>query len=246
MQDKLDHFQFWLQESSDYSLDVRIIVDGSQDNTLGQVQAIVDNCKNSRLSVTTGEFGNPGGARNKGLSDISSTWICFWDSDDLPILKNIFEVIENTSTSTNAIIGNFLVRNFADSYGSHPIPSSGKSRIHLLSIVNRPGLWRWVFRTDLITGLNFPDLNIGEDQCYLAKVLALNPIIAKSNKPFYSYSINRGDSQTGRNEFNGDLDPALLELRNALHKCSGRYFRIFIRLLIFRMRITQVKKRYIS
>jgi hypothetical protein len=53
-----------------------------------------------------------------------------------------------------------------------------------------PGIWRFVFKRELVAHLSFPDLRMGEDQVFLQRVFLQNPYVCVSQQIFYKYHTN--------------------------------------------------------
>jgi hypothetical protein len=90
------------------------------------------------------------------------------------------------------------------------------------SIALNPGLWRWVVRRDFAKNVKFPELSMGEDQCYIAKLLQNDPKVFFSQKVFYRYRVGSGDSLIGSRLKIGDLIE-ILRIEFSLGNYPKRY-----------------------
>lgn len=132
--------------------------------------------------IFRGLFGNPGGARNAGLWEASGEWIWFIDSDDLVQLDKLDTIIST------------LLRGNADFYVGqyqHYLELEHTKHLHdkltVQGIGIDLGIWRMIFRHKSLHKIQFPDLSMGEDQVFVAKVLTANPDIYFLPFPIYEY-----------------------------------------------------------
>lgn len=241
MASKLGLFQSWIAQIEHLPISVHVVVDQSRDETLKEVLAIVTSMKNKRISLTSGIYLSPGSTRNAGLVNINTRWVAFWDSDDYAFAENVIEAIGATSEATNAIIGSYISSEFSNSPDWIAFDSAEPSKPSLINILRNPGIWRWVFSTELIAGIEFPKYLMGEDQCFLAEVLIRNPIIEYSDNIFYSYSINRMDALTARKNKYDDLKMAITRISMIAQKSNNLKIRLLIEFAIFRLRLTAMK-----
>jgi glycosyltransferase involved in cell wall biosynthesis len=134
------------------------------------------------------DSGNPGGARNAGLICATAEWITFWDCDDEPRVSKIFEMILSSSEAKNQVlVGSFQIKSL----------EGETSTIRILDLNNwdidlglNPGIWRFVFRKDLIEDTRFPDARMGEDQIFLQRVISKEPDVLISHIVTYVYRTN--------------------------------------------------------
>jgi hypothetical protein len=86
----------------------------------------------------------------------------------------------------------------------HETPPS-KSFEHLID----PGLWRYAFSTASHGLLRFPNLKMGEDQCFLVQALLVQPDVYQSNEVVYNYRVGYGEQLTSSLENVSDLELSL-------------------------------------
>ena len=95
------------QELNEMEYEVILVNDGSQDDSFGQIQDIIDGHRN----IIRIDQDNQGlsGARNTGLLHAKGDYILFVDSDDL-LVKNsvayLLQIAENTSA--DLVVADFL------------------------------------------------------------------------------------------------------------------------------------------
>jgi glycosyltransferase involved in cell wall biosynthesis len=136
------------------------------------------------LEVTCG---NPGGARNAGLEAAKNEWVVFWDCDDFPYATNYLKLInEALVNGSNMAIGNFATERI----GRERIGNQKISQSHWQTQVGlNPGIWRMAFSRDLIQEVRFPELSMGEDQVFIARVMLREPSVYICNIIVYQYRI---------------------------------------------------------
>ena len=135
--------------------------------------------------VLIGAFGNPGDARNLGISNSSKEWLMFWDVDDEPNIGRIEIAIHNFPRGIDLAIGGFSV--------SHVRNSPKLTVVENGELVNEnqvawdPGIWRMVFRRQFIQNIFFPSLRLGEDLVFICRTLLKHPKVIFVQESLYTY-----------------------------------------------------------
>jgi glycosyltransferase involved in cell wall biosynthesis len=132
--------------------------------------------------IVRGNFGNPGAARNAGLQESTGEWIWFVDSDDIVVFDDIDALILMLkSASADIYVGQYL----------HYLELENKRHIHkdaeFQTIGIDLGIWRMVFKREIINEVLFPELSMGEDQVFVAMLLSSNPKLQLVPFPIYEY-----------------------------------------------------------
>jgi len=68
---------------------------------------------------------------------------------------------------------------------------------NLQAVGTQPGLWRFIFAKELISGLQFTNSKMGEDQEILVQVMTKNPKISFTEINSYQYCVSRKGQLTG-------------------------------------------------
>lgn len=234
MAGRLDRLQEWLTRVDFLSTQVIIIHDKRDENTSSELTSITSGISSSSLVLKEGFFGTAAGARNSALSICEGEWICFWDSDDQP---NYDLVISELDSAYDVIIGEFSIET----------PSGFVSKVwhgtddeqSLTRMSFNPGLWRMAFRSTVIEDITFPEIAMGEDQCFLAQ-LDWNILKTKfSNGVFYNYFSGWENQSTGREKSRLPLVESLRYLRQLLKTGKGK--EEFTRNLAARQFLTLIK-----
>jgi glycosyltransferase involved in cell wall biosynthesis len=173
-----------------------IVVHDKRDELTGpELEEIVSRYSNTRVTLHEVSFGNPGETRNYGIQHVETDWVCFWDSDDEPMVENFREMIETAERNQkNIAIGCFESLNKTKTnFLSHKFPSQG-----LDEVAKNPGIWRWAFRLDRVGSIRFPALWMGEDSIFLARLFLHENEIFYFGKVVYRY-IQWSENQLTRN-----------------------------------------------
>ena len=236
MAGRLDRLQQWLSRVDFKSTQVIIVHDKRDENTGSELRSIISRIDSPALTLQEGFFGTAAGARNSALSNCEGKWICFWDSDDQP---NYELLIKGLDSSYDVVIGEFSVE----------LPKGliirvkhGSNDEQSLSRVSfNPGLWRMAFQSKVIKNLTFPEIVMGEDQCFLAQ-LNWNLLKTKySGETYYKYFSGGHNQTTGRGKSRMPLVLSLGFLQQLLEKKIGK--EEFIRNMASRQFLTLFKSR---
>jgi glycosyltransferase involved in cell wall biosynthesis len=158
---------------------------------------IINHQQGKNIKILEVSCKNPGEARNSGLQEVQTTWVSFCDSDDQPNLQNMSEVL-NTKTANyyDVIRGRYGV--YRGNTGAIPrkFEVDGDVSNHWDLISFGPGIWRYIFKTELVRDTKFPELSLGEDQIFLMRTFWSAPKIKQSELNFYTYFLGSPDALT--------------------------------------------------
>ena len=236
MAGRLDLVQQWLSRVDFKSTQVIIVHDKRDEKTGVELRSIISRIDSPGLTLQEGIFGTAAGARNSALANCEGEWICFWDSDDQP---NYELLIKNLDSSYDVVIGEFSIE----------IPTGLITRVKhgsndeqsLTRVSFNPGLWRMAFQSKVIKHLSFPEIVMGEDQCFLAQ-LNWNSLRTKySGAVFYTYFSGWHTQTTGQGKSRLPLVLSLRFLQELLEKKTGK--EEFIRNMASRQFLTLLKSR---
>lgn len=190
-----------------------------------------DFSNNLKEKFVYGSFGSPGEARNAGLKVCTSDYVIFWDVDDLPEIETTCAVIRDLSIdSPEALVGKWT-------------PLGNKETIlsnQPIDVGNNPGLWRWIFKRSLIGQTKFTDLMWGEDQLFLAEILAKDPSILRVDAVLYRYNDKSSDSLTSRTHNAKDL-PEVSRRIIRLSPIANNQVLVVMTLMLMRQSLTILK-----
>jgi glycosyltransferase involved in cell wall biosynthesis len=236
MAGRLQNLRSWINEAIDADMEVVIVHDFRDSNTQLELEEICANIKSKKISLLSGRFGSPGSARNYGMKHVTTEFVTFWDSDDLPRPEAYVMEIEKNNRKVDILIGQYIVRNKT----LLPKNTFASSDYDLKAFSFNPGLWRMIFRRDLIGNLDFDEMKMGEDQVYLGKCLEKVETIDYTSTIFYEYFIEVDGQLTRSKSSRIQLIEAfnkIIEMRRTANSDQLKYLSI----VITRMRITLFK-----
>jgi glycosyltransferase EpsJ len=193
MQGRLIQLEKWAKEAVKNNVQVILVHDWREDETEHELGLISKKLGQSEQDFISGKYGSPGAARNAGLKIAKGQWIAFWDSDDLPDVKNFLEMVDNADQSNFEVaIGSFSYFTMEDriidkKFAFPRIVDPGD----LVGILRNPGLWRWAFRNEILKDAFFSKNKMGEDQQYLIEIDAFKREKYFYKKIVYQYRINQ-------------------------------------------------------
>jgi len=172
---------------SQRDLEILVVNNGSTDDSLEILEEYVR--KDSRIKLISRIHGEVADARNDALALATGEFVAFCDSDDsLP--PNAYESLLHKAEQTGADV-------VAGSY--YNMDDHGKQELCLFPVKKTldifelffsvPCVWNKLFRRSFLESyqLRFPELIIGEDVLFLAKVLKSNPKVTHIMTPVYFY-----------------------------------------------------------
>ena len=185
---------------------------------------------------------NPGGARNAGLIASESEWIVFWDCDDSPNAENCLKLINQAMTNgSNLAIGSFVVEKVDTKYQTSHIV---QSRHWPTQVGLNPGIWRMAFSRELVQKINFPELSMGEDQVFIARVILAAPLVHVSDIIVYHYRVGIPNQLTKNRKKVTDLRIANDLILSEISQISQN--NTVISAMIIRQTVTLIKNHIIN
>jgi glycosyltransferase involved in cell wall biosynthesis len=153
---------------------------------------------------------NPGGARNLAIKIADTSWIQFCDSDDYSAIEGTLKLLESARyEKCDAIIAGFIYREaLSEEVPAKQVNLESNMINRVFGIVKNPGIWRWIFRTDVVKDCKFPETRMAEDQVFISRFLARNPVLFFKNDVIYTYNTNVSGSLTS-NFQSDELDKSL-------------------------------------
>ena len=234
----LQNIESIILELSEFPIELIFILDTSEKTAESQLLNLCNKTGIRNYQILKSNGRNPGATRNIGISAATGDWLVFFDSDDMPNAKNIVSGVTSCNSDIDVIIGTYEVQLF--SLNSHQrISIYHNSDLSWPSISLNPGLWRWVVRREFVRDVTFPELSMGEDQCYLATLLQNNPKIVFSPKIFYRYNRRQNNSLTGSKAKIRDL-LEVIKMELSLRNFSLNYRKVK-NYIIIRQLITLIK-----
>lgn len=186
MAGELGNLESWVKKSLNYDLEV-IFVHDIQDSVTGiELQKFVQTLNNDKFKLIEKAVASPGLARNLGLKVAKGHWIAFWDSDDLPQVKEVMESIEEYQ-NYEVVIGRYKVYDRT----SNVETSLPLNKLSFRGIGENPGLWRMLFKRDLFGEIKFSSIRMAEDQVFISQLNLKSRKLVFTSRFLYTYYKGR-------------------------------------------------------
>jgi len=235
MHGKMKNLFWWLNQVDDHECEVIIIHDKQDQKTSEELQQRLEYLNSSKVQFLEGNFGSPGLARNFGKQHASGTHIMFCDSDDVLQLSSAIEVIRQNPIP-KIIIGGYEAVNSQSNHKivKHQEPAS------LVQLAKSPGIWRFIFKIEVIENLEFTEYCMGEDQLFLAQLSMFSQDVLRVSETLYHYYTNTPGQLTSQK----DRIPDLMSVIGGLKKLEMQFHgqnRTLVKLLILKNCLTVLK-----
>lgn len=245
MSTKLSNLRHWLRTVDFESIEVILVHDIQDVDTGRELKEITLNIP--QIQLIEARYGSPGMARNAGLDLAKSEWIVFWDSDDLPEVEEVIEMIEIAANGNFAVaVGGFTVQTLTSPnlHSLHLIENSVSGKL-FEEFGMQPGLWRWAFRNEIIGKIRFKAFRMAEDQCFLFDLNLAGQRIYVHPKSVYTYFVGDEQQLTNNPKALSDLLKSVPYLMRSI-KGSNASKSEFGALLITRQVLTALKRGVLS
>jgi glycosyltransferase involved in cell wall biosynthesis len=237
MAGNLKYIQSWSTETDKYSMEVILVHDIADSETSKELKDLIQKLKNpEKFTILEGKYGGPGAARNKGLEIAKGEWVAFWDSDDKPMLSNVYKYILVANFSDEIIVGGFITNNISNDHINHN--NALKASVKSVSI--NPGLWRMVFRRNTINYTRFSNFRAAEDQLFLANMKFAERKIMFVSDIFYEYTLGQKNQLTNSVKAISDI-PSASKAIYFLSLESSKAQMNFNLMMIIRQQLTIIK-----
>jgi glycosyltransferase involved in cell wall biosynthesis len=237
MDGNIDKLSNWIEKIDPNLVEIILIHDKQDETTAQALETMRAKLPTHNTIMVEGRWGNPGAARNEGLAIATQEWIAFWDADDMPDFENVLNSLKNQDAKTEIVIGQFVV---VDMF--HGGASSSQSKTACLNdLILNPGMWRMIFRREVVSSLKFLPISMAEDQLFLiSNELATRNIVYTSSL-FYTYYQGQINQLTQNPSKILDLHVSLEVLSKFFSSVEGLNLR-FARLLYLRQFSTLLKR----
>jgi glycosyltransferase involved in cell wall biosynthesis len=219
-----------------------ILVMDNQSNQAFEALCNIATKMNIDGRVIQDNSGNPGGARNSGKLLATRHWITFWDCDDYPILEEVTRlVMDAETTKAEVAIGAFEIENLRNGIFVRHVMNLKAPQVN---VGLNPGIWRMIFRYDVLKGINFPNLSMAEDQVFIQRVINQNLKVIFRNYAVYRYRTGVNNQLTSDVKRKKDLTAANSLATNEYNP-QGKQRKMAITMLM-RQKLTILKTSDIS
>jgi glycosyltransferase involved in cell wall biosynthesis len=237
MNGKLKNLNSWIDEALLLTCEVILVEDISNQMFTSELDELIALRTSGNLKRVSGQFGNPGSARNAGKEIARGEWITFWDSDDVGFPEKVLKVLSNVDQETDLIIFSSETREWSNGriVGENHINSLSSD---ISQVAVHPGIWRMIFKSKFIESLSFPPFRMAEDQVFLAKVIQENPEISFCDEIIYSYFLNVPGQLTSSTEAIADLGLAIVDMQKLRGNTATA---LFVEELLIRQHISAIR-----
>ena len=178
------NLESWLRKLDNNRLEVIVVHDKADEQDDNYFEQFIESFRNYNIKLIHIYAGNPGKARNAGKKLASGKWIVFCDADDVVDTEKLYSAIRYEVENRIFV---FQYRVFE--YNKNNLLYSS-SDLTLSSLSSNPGIWRIAFPKVLIQDIDFPELRMGEDQVFLARVFLRD--LEVEFKSIFTYSYFKG------------------------------------------------------
>ena len=236
MSGRLTEISTWLKTLPQRNLRVVIVHDVQDEITSPELIVLIDSCADNRIILFEGKFGSPGNARNFGLSNSSSKWVIFVDSDDIVNIEEVFSILDICNDKSDALVCQYEVFDRGTGVVTRNKPNIDAK----LDIAINPGIWRIIFLREKIAGHRFSNSLMGEDQLYLLQLGIFGGNIQFFDNVIYRYFRNSSDQLTGKSNAILQIESIIPETFEYLKK-SDKSQRKYVSMMLLRQLITKSK-----
>jgi len=236
---RINNLLSWLSEVNKFNGEVILVHDVSDSDTvklLAKTQSKIGDSFN--LKIIEGKFGSPGAARNAGKRIAESTWVAFWDCDDIPNVKNVDQLLESSAgDELDFLCGSFDVVDVSSQKSVTQHINSGNPTTDLKQIALNPGIWRFVFKRTSIESVFFLEISMAEDQDFLMDFNLTKRSGRYSNLITYSYYRGEQGQLTSTKSAFSDLEISIKYLKRCRR---NRERNIYLETIYLRQIITGI------
>lgn len=175
----------WLGDVNFLLCELILVHDSVSLDSKLSLKEVIKHYESESISIIEVDCKSPGLARNFGLSRASADYVVFWDADDRPHPINVISEIFQDEDNSNVIVGSFA----RVAFKSGQIQSTHHLRRNHIrtQLALDPGIWRMIFKRELIENIRFQEYLMGEDAEFLCHVFSKSTKIRISKNIFYEY-----------------------------------------------------------
>lgn len=162
MAHRLENLQTWLSKTTNQEVKILLIHDIADEATSFELKEIVSKFSRLKIELIEKQLNSPGLTRNLGLATVNYEWISFVDSDDLVDVSELLNMISKSPLDAEIVIGNYKVNSSKDT----KLIKTSESIDPKMNVAMNPGIWRMVFRHEVIGMTRFSQYKMGEDQLF--------------------------------------------------------------------------------
>jgi glycosyltransferase involved in cell wall biosynthesis len=238
---RLKFLEKWVNEISEKPFIETIIVhDYLDEEDRKELQVICS--RYEKVKLIEGQFGNPGSARNAGLSVSSGKRVVFWDCDDEPNITRFLDLLKSEEAKDSDIcVARFNVFNEITKTIRKNSTWSGNPIQDQKTFALNPGIWRVIFKKEILTDIFFDPLKMAEDQLFICQAMLKAKTISFSDAQIYTYFIGSSHHLTKNKDALQDLLPAMKKTNWLIRKNQRAEMNSLLNLMSARQLISGLK-----
>lgn len=234
MAGRLDNLLSWLRDSLKFDLQVILVHDKQDDETSIELKEILRTLASPKVELIEQYVGSPGLARNLGLKEAKGRWIHFVDSDDVVLVPEILNSIALAEKNfKNISVGRFCRVNEQTKQYLESTYWTSDAKTNLQTIFIDPGIWRFSFQRNRISGHSFENLSMAEDILFLLFLSIKPDEIFFYDEVIYKYSVGSNTQLTNNPMALRDLVKASRLIKNLSHYPEDYYKAIILMRIVF-------------
>lgn len=230
MAGKLNKLEEWVARTEGLPVEIVLVHDFKDQQTQKELENLVAGAHQIPLRLFRVEYGNPGETRNFGLEKISAKWVQFADSDDELDVASSLKAIDAARIQSEILVTNYLESSLINS--EERILRHGGS---LLRVSLNPGVWRMIFKRDLLSNVRFSKHRMGEDQLFLLDLDFYHRNLEFSDLFTYKYFTGNENQLTNNRRAISEIKALIFEISekySTLIRKNDKYASIMIARLI--------------
>ena len=181
----------FLQHFVESNTNCRLILvqhDSISKEELFSLREIIASNPGKDITLVISEHQSAGEGRNIGISLAVSEWVAFHDCDDLPNFENLGKMIQQASLRGYRLaVGEYLETDILNGIKL----SSRRVGLNFISLIRKPGIWRFVFKRSFVGELRFDQGKLGEDLEFISKLNFRIKKVYRSREIVYKYHYER-------------------------------------------------------
>jgi len=239
MSGRLEELKHWVCESLKLNIRIILVHDFGDFDTEKELEDFIKTQDSSDLVFISGQFGGPGLARNAAMHRITTEYFCFWDSDDIPLVQNFYEMVcAAAENEIEIVVGEFetTIKN------SYQYENSANAKFPLIDqVALDPGLWRMAFQSKRFIEQRFRNLLLAEDQLFLVDLDFAEHKLSGFPKVVYRYNIDSLGSLTKQRSNLFHICSSLDVIKSKLKSIPPQQSREFLLVVWLKQSLTLVK-----
>jgi glycosyltransferase involved in cell wall biosynthesis len=236
--DDSERLALWISRREIESMSVIIVFDGLEPPA--KLKSLIQG--KSQIRLLNGQFGGPGPSRNAGLKLVTTQYVCFWDSDDEPNVTRFLDLLKSEEAKDSDVsIARFNIFNEITKSITEDSPWSENFVQDYETFALNPGIWRMIFKRELLTNIRFDSLKMAEDQLFICQAMLEAKIVTFSDDQIYTYFIGSTHHLTKNKDALQDLLPAMKRTKSLFRKNMAVEMKLLLNLMSARQFISGLK-----